>query len=1630
MKQFLSLSFLVASLLAVRADSVVVFNEIMYHPQTSETTLEWVELCNQMAVDVELSGWSIRGGIDYDFPEGAVIPGRGYLLVALSPATMTAITGGTNVVGPFSGRLSNSGEEIRLRNNNGRVVDAVEYGVEGDWPVAPDGAGPSLAKFDEDSASATPTSWRASSRVGGTPGDANQPRVLLTTTMRTLVPINQTWRYDQSGAELGLAWRTTNYNDSTWASGPALLADETCNCLPEAIGTGLTVSAQKTNFYFRTAFNFTGNLANVSLSLRHVVDDGLIVYLNGAEVWRLGMPTGAVDSATLSSRSVDNAVYEGSFAIPSTSLVLGTNVLAVEVHQQAAASTDIVFGLQLDDSTTVTNAPSQTSVAPVQLAFNEMSSVTNAQFWVEIVNSSTQSVALDNFVLARFGTTNREYVIPAQTIPSGGYLVLDRATIGFGADPGDQVVLYGPGKTNVFDSVLAKSFLRGRYPDATGAWLRPSLATPGTTNVFAFHDEIVINEILYQGRPLPAIPAVYFTNVLLTMTNGWRYDQTGITNISPLWTAADYDDSLWPTGRAVFYTNITTLPAPKGTTLQLTNISSSATQSITTYYFRTPFEFTNSLAGLQLTLNHLTDDGAIFYLNGVEVFRYSLPTGTVVAATRALTNIGVPVIAGPITIPTSSLIVGTNILAVELHQYLPPPGSRDIAFAMELTAVGLISPSFPSRESPESWIELFNRGSNAVDLTGWRLDDGIDFHFNGTTIPAGGYLIVAKDVTFMQEKYPGVNVVGPFTNSLARGSDHIELKDAFENPADEVRYHDSRPWPDYANGSGSSIELRDPRADNSKPEAWAASDQSGPSQWQTYAYRGIAALEPAASPTQWNEFVMGLLGEGEVLLDDISVLENPTGTRRQMLQNGTFETGLNAWRTIGTHRQSQVIVDPANAANKVLRLVATGDTEHRHNQASTTLTNGLAIVNGNEYEISFKAKWIAGNNKLNTRLYFNRLTRTTLLQVPEAHGTPGAVNSRFIANAGPTFSNLRHTPIVPANNESVTISAESSDLDGVASAQLFYSVNGGAWQTTAMTISNQPASLLLRGTIPPQSAASLVQFYIRATDGLGATAMYPAAGTNSRALYRVGNNQALMARLHNVRLLMTASDVASMHAPTNVMSNEPWGVTVIYDDREVFYDTTLHLQASERGRNDSTRVGFTVKLPADHLLRGVNGGFTLDRSGGYSGLGGKHDEILIKHAVNKARGLPCMYDDIVQVFAPRSSEDGTALLLTAKYEGDFLDSAFQDGGAGEMYKLELIYYPTTTSVAGDPQAPKLPQPDGVVGTDIRDLGNNPDDYRWVFLKENHVARDNYDPMMGLAKAMNQTGAAFDAQIQNVMDVDEWLRAGAFLAIIGGNDIYTYGNSHNLIIYFRPEDQKAMAFLWDMDFSFVAAVNAPFPGTGSPNTSKLFANPDNNRRYYNHLYDLTAVTGDAAYMTRWANHYAGLLGQNWASAVNFLVQRAAYVRSVMPLATPFVISNNGGNDFATTDSSVVLTGTSPMSVRDIEINGIRYGLTWTSLTDWRLTLPLPANVNLVQVKGVDADGNYLTNAIDSITITNAGVSAAVSVVINEWMADDAGPGGFSDPLDGLFQDWFELYNPNDVPVNLSGYYLTDTLANPQ
>ena len=112
--------------------------------------------------------------------------------------------------------------------------------------------------------------------------------------------------------------------------------------LPEPKNTPLTIG--RTTYYFRTWFNYTGSVANVSLAFRALIDDGAVFYLNGAELGRVGMDPGAVGYDTFATRLVGDATTDDNLLFAATNLVQGSNCVAVEVHQINAGSTDLVFG--------------------------------------------------------------------------------------------------------------------------------------------------------------------------------------------------------------------------------------------------------------------------------------------------------------------------------------------------------------------------------------------------------------------------------------------------------------------------------------------------------------------------------------------------------------------------------------------------------------------------------------------------------------------------------------------------------------------------------------------------------------------------------------------------------------------------------------------------------------------------------------------------------------------------------------------------------------------------------------------------------------------------------------------------------------------------------------------------------------------------------------------------------------------------------------------------------------------------------------------------------------------------------------------------------------------------------------
>lgn len=172
--------------------------------------------------------------------------------------------------------------------------------------------------------------------------------------LATLIPRGSVWSYLDNGIYPGPKWTQLSFEADHikgWKSGPAQLGygdgDEAT-----VIGYGGRQLQRHITTWFRKQFIRPAALS--ALSMRVLRDDGVVIYLNGTEIFRNNLPpSGTIQTNTLATTSVSGDQENEWIEVPiSGSLVLpllkpGPNVIAVEVHQAGASSPDLSFDLEL-----------------------------------------------------------------------------------------------------------------------------------------------------------------------------------------------------------------------------------------------------------------------------------------------------------------------------------------------------------------------------------------------------------------------------------------------------------------------------------------------------------------------------------------------------------------------------------------------------------------------------------------------------------------------------------------------------------------------------------------------------------------------------------------------------------------------------------------------------------------------------------------------------------------------------------------------------------------------------------------------------------------------------------------------------------------------------------------------------------------------------------------------------------------------------------------------------------------------------------------------------------------------------------------------------------------------------------
>ncbi len=201
---------------------------------------------------------------------------------------------------------------------------------------------------------------------------------------------------------------------------------------------------------------------------------------------------------------------------------------------------------------------------------------------------------------------------------------------------------------------------------------------------------------------------------LIAKNSSWKYYQAGNQPIGE-WASSGYDDAGWSSGNAILAWGV--IDAAPTTTTLITNIH--------TIYFRKTFTCTKTGSETQLQLNYLFDDGAVVYLNGVEITRINMPSGTVAYSTwtSVVGNEGSYTL---VTLPPAALtalVNGTNVLAVEVHN--TSSGSSDLGLDCSLTVSSTATAAackhirFGSSDSPLNGLTITWRNTGPADRIKW-----------------------------------------------------------------------------------------------------------------------------------------------------------------------------------------------------------------------------------------------------------------------------------------------------------------------------------------------------------------------------------------------------------------------------------------------------------------------------------------------------------------------------------------------------------------------------------------------------------------------------------------------------------------------------------------------------------------------------------------------------------------------------------------------------------------------------------------------------------------------------------------------------------------------------------------------
>ena len=978
------------------------------------------------------------------------------------------------------------------------------------------------------------------------------------------------------------------------------------------------------------------------------------------------------------------------------------------------------------------------------------------------------------------------------------------------------------------------------------------------------------------------------------------------------------------------------------------------------------------------------------------------------------------------------------------------PGARNAARRIEAVVLNEIMYHPISEDDADEFVELHNRSGQAVDLSGWRLQDGVSFTFpTGASIPAGGHVVVGRSAERLRANHPGLtaaNTFGNWSGSLRNSGERLALSkpdailstnavgvvdsDTIHIVVSEVTYRDAGRWGQWSGGGGSSMELVDPKADPTRASSWADSDESNKGEWQQFSVTD--ALRFATQPA--TRLHLGMLGAGECLIDEVEAL-NASGTA--VLTNGGFEvgtgTGASGWAFLGHHRRSRVESTGAFSGSRALRVIAPGDLDAGRNCVRAPLSGNLN--NGSVMTLRVRARWVAGWPEILLRTRGGGLELAARLPVPRNLGTPGAPNSRRVSNAGPSIDRVTHRPAVPAAGQPVVVSARVADPDGLSSVSLrFRATETAAFSSVAMRDDGAGGDAVAgdgvwSATLSGRNPGDLLQFVVEAFDNAGTTAsttfpngpvyagLAPVTGANIR-----WGDPVPAGSFNHVHAWLTASQNTLLSNGQDSplvggLDNTYRDATLVHGNLRVIYNAGIR----RKGSPFTGQADYALTVPGDDLLLG-----TRDRVYGLTGNGGEEATRMRNQIANwiaRRMSLPYLNTAYIR-FYRNGSTFGSVAEDLEQPNNDYAEGWYPEGGDGDLRKVALAFEFNDSggfSPTGADLAP-FRNPDGQL---------RPARYRYNWQgRPSGTSASDFTQFFALVTAANDRTSNFIPNLLNVADMDQWMRSFALDGCLGNWDTWGTGNSQNKYIYAQPGGRWRI-LPWDMDWVLGVgdATNRRLFGGNDAAVNVMFDTPTFQRMAWRAYQG--AVAGPlsvAEYQPQFNARSAALAfnqvtGASSPSAIaTYLNGRRTFLNTQIQSADAkaFAITSNGGADFTSSTAVAVIDGTAPFAAAAISVNGVPMPLEWTSVQNFRLRVPLTARTNVLNLAAVRADGTPISGLTDSVTVRFNGILQQPGdfVGIHEIHYNPAEPGAsFVELHNRSFSSSFDL---SGVRLNGVGY----------